>query len=101
MFIYNITVKVDYEILEDWLNWQKDKHIPEIMAIGLFTNSRMFKLLDQDESEGSTYVLQFLSLTKENYNRYISKYAPLLREKAINEWGNRFLAFHTLMMAVQ
>lgn len=49
MFIYNITIKVDNHILQQWLKWQKEEHMPEIMATNLFTENKFFKLLDQED----------------------------------------------------
>ena len=31
MFICNFTIKVDNEIFEEWLQWQKEEQIPEVM----------------------------------------------------------------------
>src|SRR6266496_2943928 len=97
MFVYNITVKVDNKIVQQWLQWQREVHIPEIMATNLFTDNKIFKLLEQDDDDTSTYVLQYFAETKENYYRYINEYAPGFREKALEKWGNNFIAFRTLM----
>lgn len=101
MFIYNITIKVDNAILEEWMNWQKEEHIPEIMATKLFNDYKFFRLLDQDDSEGPTFVLQYLTASRKNYDQYIQQHAGLLREKAIKKWGNRFIAFRSLLESVQ
>ena len=100
MFIYNITIKVDNEIVQQWLQWQREVHIPEIMATNLFDDNKIFKLLEHDDNNSSTYVLQYFTETKENYNSYINEYAPALREKALERWGNNFIAFRTLMQIV-
>ena len=100
MFVYNITVKVDNEIAQQWIQWQMEVHIPEIMATNLFDDNKIFKLLEHDDNNSSTYVLQYFTETKENYNRYINEYAPALREKALERWGNNFIAFRTLMQIV-
>ncbi len=36
MIIYNVTVNVEKEVEEVWVNWMKETHIPEILATGLF-----------------------------------------------------------------
>ena len=100
MICYNITIKIIPQIETEWIEWQKHEHIPEIMSTGLFTEYKFFKLLEQDESEGLTYVLQYFSSSIENYQKYISAFAPLLREKALTKWGDRFIAFRTVMEAV-
>jgi len=101
MFISNITIKVDNAILQEWMQWQREEHIPEIMATNLFYEYKFFRLLDQDETEGSTFVIQYYASTKNNYNRYIQQHAPALREKALKKWGDGFIAFRSLLESVQ
>ncbi len=87
MFIYNITVKVDNHILQRWLQWQKEEHIPEIMATKLFTENKFLKLLYQDDIDSSTYVVQYFTDTQEKYDKYLNEYASHLRRKAFENGG--------------
>jgi len=100
LLVYNISQKVNQSIVNEWLLWQKEIHIPETMSTGLFSDFKFYKLLDQDDSEGSTYIIQYFAESKENYDRYIKMHAPLLREKAIKKWGDGFVAFQSLMQGV-
>ncbi len=102
MFVYNISVKLDSNIVESWLTWQKEEHIPQVIATGLFYECKIFKLLDHDEEEESpTYIIQYFTSTKESYYEYAAKYAKGLQVKAFEKWGDSFLAFRTLMQQVQ
>ncbi len=100
MFIYNITNKVDNNILQQWLQWQKEEHIPEIMATNLFIENKFLRLLDQDDMDSSTYVVQYFTDTKEKYDKYLNEYAMHFRRKAFEKWGNNFVAFRSLMQVV-
>ncbi len=100
MIVYNVTMKVDPAIEFEWIQWQKEEHIPEIMATQLFTDYKFFRLMEQDNTEGITYVIQYFSPTLQNYQEYIGTYAPFLREKAMKKWGQRFIAFRTVMELV-
>src|SRR5206468_10552492 len=97
MFIYNITIKVDSAIEEAWLRWQERESIPEIMSTGLFNDYKTFQLLEQDDSEGATYVIQYITNNKENYDRYINEFAASHADTALKKWGDRFIAFKTLL----
>ena len=101
MFVYNITIKINSEIEAEWIKWQKEEHIPEVMSTGLFSDHKFFRLLDQDESDGITYIVQYFTPSIENHNEYIEKFAPSLRKKAVEKWGNSFIAFRTIMEPVQ
>ena len=100
MFVYNVSTKVSLHILNDWLPWQKEEHIPEILQTGLFSRFEFYQLLEQDDEEGNTYILQLYTVTEENYHRYIREFAEGLREKANKKWGYDIINFKTLMKVV-
>ncbi len=97
MIIYNVTVKVEKEISENWVNWMQNEHIPDLLNTGLFNDYTLSMLLEQDESDGITYIVQYHCENMEKYNHYIEDYAPIMREKAFIKFGNKFIAFRTLM----
>ena len=99
MLVYNITIRIDPAIEDEWLNWQKEEHIPEVMASGCFTGFRMHRLLETNEDE-PTFVIQYFASSLEDYERYIADTAPLLRKKVLDRWGDKFIAFRTLMEVV-
>ncbi len=100
MFIYNVTTKVDHIIGDDWLNWMLAVHVPAVMRTGCFEKYQLAKLLETDESEGYTFVIQYYALSKAQYNRYIELYAPVLRKDFIDKWGGGMITFRTLMEVV-
>ena len=101
MIVYNITIKINRNIADEWLAWQKQEHIPETMATKLFDEYKMYRLLEQDEEEGVTFTIQYFTSSKERYQKYISAFAAALREKAFSKWGNQFTGFRTIMEAVK
>lgn len=100
MFIYNVTTKVDPSIHEIWVEWMKQTHIPDIMKTGCFTEFQFVKLLEQDESDGPTYAVQYRAASKADYNRYLEIHANQLRNQVFAVWGNKFISFRSLMQVV-
>lgn len=70
------------------------------MSKNCFTECRMVRLLDIDDSDGPTYAMQYAANTREDYERYIEVYSPALRKDLIDKWGNNFVAFRSLMEVV-
>lgn len=101
MIIYNVTTKVDAGIADAWLNWLQKEHIPEIMQTGCFSSHKVVRLLDIDDAEGPTYAVQYHAEAKADYNRYIEMYAAAMRQKSFDKWGNRFVAFRSLMQVIE
>ena len=52
MIIYNVTVNVDLDVHDQWLQWMKATHLPDVMATGLFLDQRMCRVLAEDEGGG-------------------------------------------------
>jgi hypothetical protein len=70
------------------------------MATGLFSDYKFFRLLEQDETEGVTYVIQYFSSSIEYYKKYITEFETLLNEKSFAKWRDQFVSFHTVMEIV-
>ena len=41
--IYNVTVSVDYDVAEHWLEWMKEEHIPEVMKQVILSSQKYQK----------------------------------------------------------
>ena len=100
MIVYNITIKIIHDIEDAWLQWQKQEHIPAIMATGLFSEYKFFRLLAHDDEEGCTFVLQLFAAGIEQYQSYATRYAPALQQQSLDKWGDRYIAFRTIMEVV-
>jgi hypothetical protein len=96
MFVYNITTKVDHSILNDWKQWQREIHIPEILATGCFLHHRFYELLDQDERD-RTFVIQLFANIRNDYEKYLAQFAGELRNKSHEKWGDSVISFRSLL----
>lgn len=101
MIIYNVTIKVDHAIADAWQQWMLDEHAPALVATGCFTHFQMVKLLDVDEEDGPTFAIQYSAQSMQDYERYKTHFATALQQQSTQKWGDRFIAFRTLMQVVQ
>jgi Domain of unknown function (DUF4286) len=97
MIIYNVTVKVDNQVADAWVKWMKTEHMADVLSTGLFSDCRLSRLLEQDESEGITYSAQYFCNSINEYNDYIEHHSAIMREKGQKLFGGRFAAFRTIM----
>lgn len=100
MIVYNVTVKTESAIAADWLNWLQEEHIPDIINTGCFTHATILRLLEVDETDGPTFAVQYHAESKALYNRYIQKFADEMRKKAAEKWGQKIIAFRSVMEVV-
>ena len=99
--IYNVTIKVEQQIADAWLQWLLEEHVPEVLLTGCFTNYQLVRLLEVDDTDGPTYAVQYYAASKSDYNRYLEVYASDMRKKSFDKWGNHFIAFRSVMQVVQ
>ncbi len=100
-FIYNVTIQVLEEIHAEWLNWLKEEHVPDVLNTGCFQKATILRVLDLQDAEGPTYAIQYLAENPMQYDRYIENHATEMRSKSFDKWGNRFIAFRTIMEVIQ
>ena len=100
MIVYNVTTKVNHAIAAAWPRWLKEEHIPDLVNTGCFTHAVILHLVEADDEEGITYAVQYHAESRALYNRYMTKYATTMRQKAMDKWGNQFIAVRTLMQLV-
>ena len=100
MIIYNVTIKVDRDSASAWLTWMHEVHIPDLMNTGLFVESKLCRLLEQDETEGLTYVAQYYCNSLKEYEQYINEHAMEMRARGNAAFGGKFAAFRTVMEIV-
>lgn len=101
MIIYNVTIKVDKDAAGEWVRWMNDEHMPELMQTGLFVDSKLFRLLDMDETDGITYAAQYHCASINEYNKYLSEHASEMRAKGLARFKDKFVAFRTVMEIVR
>jgi len=100
MVLYNVTVGIDSQVETEWLQWMKNKHIPDVMATGMFVEYKMFKVLNQDDESSISYSVQYFAESIEKVVAYLDNYAPPLVEEHRNKFKDRHVAFRTLLEEV-
>ncbi|MEN9339013.1 MAG: hypothetical protein RIQ62_325 [Bacteroidota bacterium] len=97
MYIYNVSIKILPEIESEWLQWMREEHMDDVLATGMFDQYSLFRMVDPVDEDGLTFVAQYQTDSRERYEQYIKNNAPALREKGYARFGDRFIAFRTIM----
>jgi hypothetical protein len=100
MLLYNVTIGVDKDIEKEWLLWMQQKHIPDVMRTGLFEESKMFKVLHDQDEETISYSVQYFARSIENVQQYLEVFAPVLVEEHRHRFFNKHVVFQTLLEQV-
>ncbi|EZH71987.1 hypothetical protein ATO12_05065 [Aquimarina atlantica] len=94
MYIYNVTINIEETIHDEWLNWMKEEHIPDMLSTGKFSKALMTKVQVEEEMGGITYSVQYTTRNKETLQKYYDEDADRLRSKS-NHFTGKFVAFRT------
>ena len=100
MIIYNVTVNVDESIVDDWLKWMQEIHIPEVMESGIFIKSQINRVIVQGDT-GYTYAVAYTCKNMKDLHQYQIRFAPELQQKHTALYGNKAIAFRTLMEVIE
>jgi len=101
MIIYNVTVQVEDSIAAQWLSWMQQEHIPEVMNTGCFLKYQLVKIFNAEHNSTTTYAVQYYAADNTQLDHYLETYAQNLRHKGFELWGNRFIAFRTIMEVIE
>ena len=96
MIIYNVTIKVDWTIHDEWLKWMQKEHVPLMLQTGCFFDAKILRLLEIDEEDGPTYAFQYHASTAHDYKKYIQQHASSLRKHSQERWGEQ-VSFRSVM----
>jgi hypothetical protein len=92
MITYIVRLTIDSLFHEDYLHWLKAEHVPEVLREPGFTEAELLLEKREPEAEKTHISVLYRLKTRAHLDEYLTKRAPLLRQKGIDRWGNHFSA---------
>ena len=96
MIIYNVTVNIDDSVQDEWLQWMKETHIPDVINTGMFSEAKLSRILAESEG-GTSFSIQYLCESMDVLEQYQRTFAPALQAEHNERYGGKFAAFRTLL----
>ena len=100
MLLYNVTVGIDKDIEAEWLQYMREKHIKDVLNTGLFVESKMYKVLHDQDDGTISYSIQYFARSIEDVQQYLEVFAPVLIEQHRKKFEHKHIAFRTLLEEV-
>ena len=100
MIVYNVTVKIELSVHEVWLQWMRAEHIARVIATGCFDSYKLYRILEENQTDGITYAIQYFTTDTTRYFEYQEKYAQVLQKEARDIFPDKFTSFRTLLREV-
>lgn len=95
--VYSVTVKPNQDIQNEFIAWLKEEHIQDVINTGCFDSARFYKLLDENETDGSSFNIQYSTSDMTRYFDYINNFAQEMRQKGFAKFGDQFVAFRSIL----
>lgn len=70
------------------------------METGCFTDSKMFRILEENTSDGISYAIQYYTTDISRYFDYKEQHAARLQKESLDLFPGKFQAFRTLLRQV-
>ncbi len=99
MILYNVTISIDENVHDEWLQWMKEVHIPDVLNTGLFIENKICRI-HAEEQGGRSYSIQYLMNDMATYEKYQKEFAPALQQDHTLKYQGKFAAFRTILEVV-
>jgi len=100
MILYNVTTSIEPAVADQWLEYMRTTHIPEVMETGFFLKSQFCRLLNE-ENDGITCAAQYYCLSVEQLEEYQTLCAPALRADMEKRFAGQYVSFRTVLEVVE
>jgi hypothetical protein len=96
MFLYNVTVSLDPQVEQEWLQYMKEKHIQDVLATNCFIECKLSRVHGEEE-QGVTYSVMYLLPSEQKFQEYQSNFARELQKDHVARFNGKFAAFRTTL----
>ncbi len=100
MILYNVTINIDDSIHDEWVEWMMNTHIPAVIQSGCFIDYKIYRMVQPEDEEGTTYSVQYFADELEDYERYQIEHAAILQAEHNEKYKGKFTAFRSVLEEV-
>ena len=99
MIIYNITANVSLEIVDKWLEWMKEVHIPHVMKTNMFVSCSINRIISNSDS-GITYAIAYKCKSLKDLQKYEISFSKNLSKEYDIKFAQSAPTFRTIMVVL-
>lgn len=102
MVQYQVHVKIDLDIREEWEKWMREVHIPDVLETGMFLRCRICRA---DEAAADAprahYVFQYDAANRADFERYQKEHSPALQKEHTERYEGRYEAWREVLELIE
>ena len=93
MITYQVSLTIQKEVEEVWLDWMKTVHVPDVIATGMVLSFRILKA----QGTAQVYIFQYDFESQESYDKYQQEHSPALREDTQKHFPGKFTSERAIL----
>jgi len=97
MIIYNTTYSVSDKVYGSFLKWVKEKHIPQMISSGYFSEFKLSRVLTDEDQDGSSISLQLTAENVTAVSKWREQYGDLFDMEISSLFSVNVLYFSTFL----
>jgi hypothetical protein len=97
MIIYNTTYSVSDKVYGSFLKWVKEKHIPQMISSGYFSESKLSRVLTDEDQDGNSISLQLTAESVNAVSKWREQYGDLFEMEISSLFSVNVLYFSTFL----
>jgi hypothetical protein len=100
MILYNVTINIEPDVHEEWLDWMQEAYVPHLLTSGLILENRVLRLLYEIENAGITYAFQYYLKNVEDCQKLEIEFINPIQKELSKRFQNKFVDFTTLLEVI-
>ncbi len=101
MVIYNITLKIDWAIHDDFLITLRSTKDQLLNNSSNISDSGLYQLMGVDTQEGPTYCLQFHFDSTSPFNLFIAQEETILKKALSDKYADKYIIFSSVLSEIE
>ena len=85
---YEVFMQVDSSIAEEWVEWMRTEHIPEVMQTGVFLSCQFLRVIEPAIDGHDSFRITYEAKNLSSIQQYRTELSPELRKKHDERYGD-------------
>lgn len=92
MYIYSVTIRLQKQSEQEWLDFMQKKHMRDVLDTGYFEKANMRKIVSEPDADMIIYNIEYHTDHMEKYKDYARLAAPALQKDVSDRFAGKFTA---------
>lgn len=98
---YLVTVWIDIDSADEWRQWMRTVHLPDVVDTGCFEEAWMCRQADDDREDRLAFRMIYLARSRAHFERYEAEFAASLQADHTTRYADKFDATRSVCDVIE